>query len=304
MILAAATLFLLVLMRGVTYGGIRHALPIVTLLSVFAGTAAQYAMASPSKRNRIVVAAAFALAAVSSVPVMRPWEYFNEIIGGPGQAYHYFNDEGVDLLQRATEAARYYHAVLEPGREIPLFAYTLGPEVPRYTALKVDWLGRDFQRDESRIESAAFSGTVMINARLLAKMPFWDSAALRDKVPDERFGNLLIFRGPCTCGSLRAQLLYTEALARIFTENPDLPGAERLLRGSIRLDPSPFFIYIDLGNLLLRRRAREDALTTYSEALKRVPGNPAISRSIEEQINRVKSEPLDRVPELRDPFLE
>src|SRR5579872_7276094 len=81
MILAAATLFLLVLMRGVTYGGIRHALPIVTLLSVFAGTAAQYAMASPSKRNRIVVAAAFALAAVSSVPVMRPWEYFNEIIG-------------------------------------------------------------------------------------------------------------------------------------------------------------------------------------------------------------------------------
>jgi tetratricopeptide (TPR) repeat protein len=304
MILVAVILFLVVFMRGVTYGGIRHALPIVALLSVFAGTAAQYAMASNSKRNRIVVAVAFGLAAVSSVPVMRPWEYFNEIIGGPGQAYHYFNDEGVDLLQRGTEAARYYHAVLEPRGEIPLFAYTLGPEVPRYTALKVDRLGRDFQRDESRIESANFSGTVMINARLLAKMPFWDSAALRDKVPDERFGNLLIFRGPCACGSLRAQLLYTEALTRIFTENPDLRGAERLLRESIRLDPSPFFIYIDLGNLLLRRGARENALTTYSEALKRVPGNPAISRSIEEQISRVKSEPLDRVPELRNPFLE
>lgn len=303
-VLAAAVFFLLVLMRGVTYGGIRHALPIVVLLSVFAGTAAQYLMASGSKRNRVVVVVAYAAAALSAVPTMRPWEYFNEIIGGSSRAYRYFNDEGVDLLQRGTEAARYYHTVLEPGGEIPLFAYTLGPEVARYTGLKVDWLGRDFRRDESRIESAGFSGTVMVNARLLAKMPFWDSASLRDRVPDARFGNLLIFRGPCACESLRAQLVYTEALARIFSETPDLPGAERLLRESLRLDPSPFFAYIDLGNLLLKRAARDDALRTYSEALRRVPGNPEISRTIKEQIARVSSEPLDRIPELRDPFLE
>ncbi len=304
MVLAAAIFFLLVLTRGATYGGIRHALPIVVLLSVFAGTAAQYGMASHSNRNRIAVATAFVAASLSAVPVMRPWEYFNEIIGGPSQAYHYFNDEGVDLLQRGTEAARYYHTVLEPAGELPLFAYTLGPEVAKYAGLKVDWLGRDFQRDESRIESADFSGTVMVNARLLAKMPFWDTASLRDRVPDARFGNLLIFRGPCSCESLRAQLVYTDALARIYSEAPDLPGAERLLRESIRLDPSPFFAYIDLGNLLLKRGIRKDALRTYSEALKRVPGNPEISRAIEEQIARVSSEPLDRIPELRDPFLE
>ena len=93
-------------------------------------------------------------------------------------------------------------------------------------------------------------------------------------------------------------------MAKVFSETPDLPGAERLLRESIRLDPSPFFIYIDLGNLLLKRRARDDALRTYSEALRRVPGNPEISRTIEEQIRRISSEPLDRIPELRDPFLE
>jgi tetratricopeptide (TPR) repeat protein len=304
MVLAAAVFFLLVLMRGVTYGGIRHALPIVVLLSVFAGTAAQYAMSSDSKRSRMFAAIAFAAAALSAIPIMRPWEYFNEIIGGPSQAYHYFNDEGVDLLQRGTEAARYYHTILEPTGELPLFAYTLGPEVAKYTALNVDWLGRDFRRDESRIESTDFAGTVMVNARLLAKMPFWDIASLRDRTPDARFGNLLIFRGPCSCESLRGQLVYTGALARIYSETPDLPGAERLLRESIRLDPSPFFAYIDLGNLLLKRGAREDALRTYSEALKRVPGNPEISRAIEEQITRVSSEPLDRIPELRDPFLE
>jgi hypothetical protein len=304
MILGAAIFFLLILMRGITYGGIRHALPIVVLLSVFAGTAAKYGMTSHSRRNRIGVAVAFAAAALSAVPAVRPWEYFNEIIGGSSQAYRYFNDEGVDLLQRGTEAARYYHTVLEPTGELPLFAYTLGPEVAKYTGLKVDWLGRDFKRDERRIESADFSGTIMVNARLLAKMPFWDSASLRHRIPDARFGNLLIFRGRCACESLRAQLVYTEALARIFSEAPDLPGAERLLRESIRLDPSPFFVFIDLGNLLLKRGAREDALRTYSEALKRVPGNPEISRAIEEQIMRVSSEPLDRIPELRDPFLE
>lgn len=303
-VLAAAVLFLLVLMRGATYGGIRHALPVVVLLSVFAGTATLYAFASKSKGLRIFVAIAFVAAAFSAIPVMRPWEYFNELIGGPGKGYRYFNDEGVDLLQRGTEAAKYYHNVLEPAGELPLFAYTLGPEVAKFTALKVDWLGRDFQRDESRIESADFSGTVMVNSRLLAKMPFWDTASLRDRVPDARFGNLLIFRGHCACGSLLAQMVYTEAIERIYSATPDLPGAERLLRQSIHLDPSPFFVYIDLGNLSLKHGAREDALKNYSEALKHVPGDPEISRTLEEQIQRVSTEPLDRVPELRDPFLE
>jgi hypothetical protein len=303
-VIAAVIFFLLVLMRGVTYGGIRHALPILVLLSVFAGTATQYLMVSNLKRYRMFPVIAYAAAALSAVPVMRPWEYFNEIIGRSSQAYRYFNDEGVDLLQRGTEAATYYHTVLEPRGEIPLFAYTLGPEVAKYTGLKVDWLGHDFRRDESRIESANFSGTVMVNARLLAKIPFWDSASLRNRVPDARFGNLLIFRGACGCESLRAQILYTEALARIFSESPDPAGAERLLRESLHLDPSPFFAYIDLGNLLLKRGARADALKTYSEALARVPGNPEIRRAIQAQIARVSSEPIDQIPELRDPFLE
>jgi hypothetical protein len=34
---------------------------------------------------------------------MRPWEYFNEIVGSKN-AYLYFSDEGVDLSQRGNEA--------------------------------------------------------------------------------------------------------------------------------------------------------------------------------------------------------
>jgi len=303
-VLAAIVFFLLVLMGGVTYGGIRHALPVVVLLSIFAGTAAQYAMASKYKRNRIVVVIAFGAAALSAIPVMRPWEYFNEFVGGPSKGYRYFNDEGVDLLQRGAEVATYYHRVLEPNGEVPLLAYVLGPEVAQYTARQVDWLGRDFQRDKARIESAGFSGTVLVNARLLAKMPFWDSASLRDRVPDARFGNLLIFRGPCACGGLLAPVVYTEAEAKIYSETPDLQGAERLLRQSIQIDPSPFFVYIELGNLLLKRDAREGALKMYSEALRRVPDDPETRETIQEQIKRVSSEPLNQVPQLRNPFME
>jgi hypothetical protein len=76
------------------------------------------------------------------------------------------------------------------------------------------------------------------------------------------------------------------------------------LRQSLALDPSAFFAHIELGNLLLRRGARENAAHAYSEALQHAPNDAVLRHSIEEQIKRVSFEPLDRVPELRNPFLE
>ena len=76
------------------------------------------------------------------------------------------------------------------------------------------------------------------------------------------------------------------------------------MRQSIALDPSQFFAEIELGNLLLKRGAREDSVLAYSEALQHVPTDPEFQRLIGEQIERVSSGPLDRVPALRNPFLE
>jgi hypothetical protein len=53
----------------------------------------------------------------------------------------------------------------------------------------------------------------------------------------------------------------------IYAEKPDLETAERLLRQSVSLDPSAFFAFIDLGNVCVKRGAREDALQAYSGAL-------------------------------------
>src|SRR6202044_1689414 len=121
-ILAAAILFLLVLAAGATYAGIRHALPVVVLLSVFAGIFAEQAIASNSKSLQAIAAIAFLLAIVSAVPVMRPWEYFNEFVGTQN-AYKYFSDEGVDLAQRTKELVTYYRQFLKPSGELPFIYY-------------------------------------------------------------------------------------------------------------------------------------------------------------------------------------
>lgn len=122
--------------------------------------------ASNSMFLKAAVATALVAAAASALPVMRPWEYFNEIIGSKKNAYLYFSDEGVDLGQRGKELAEYYHRVLEPSGEVPILYY--GPiGEPEKKARHLDWLGRDAKRDETRRSSPRFSGTVLIDARFL-----------------------------------------------------------------------------------------------------------------------------------------
>jgi hypothetical protein len=302
-VLGAAIFFLLVLIEGVTYAGIRHALPVVVLLAIVGGVGLQFAFSSKSIMLKTVAGASLVIAAASAVPMMRPWEYFNELIGGPSRAYLYFSDEGVDLGQRVKELADYYHRVVEPSGEVPFIFYGPISEVEE-KARRIDWLGQDPKRDQSKLESPVFSGTVMIDARFLGKHPYWDLAPLRNVAPAERFGNLMVFRGTCACGPILASSLYQESLSEIFADKPDWPTAERLLRQSVTLDPTAFFVHIDLGNAYLTLGRRDDSLRAYSDALQYAPNDPALRQPIQMQIQRISSGPPDRIDPLRDPFLE
>jgi len=302
-VLAAAGLFLLVLASGSTYGGIRHALPVVVLLSIVAGVALQSAFSGKSRPLQVVVAVALVAAALAALPVVRPWEYFNQIIGGAGNGYKYFSDEGLDLSQRSRELAAYYHQVLEPAGEIPLIGYPVLE--PERKARGLDWLGRDPERDGARLSSPELNGTVFYSARRLGKRPFWDPAGLRNRVPTARFGDLLVFRGRCDCGPILAPGLYFHALSKIYAEKPDLAAGEQFLRQALSFDASAFFVNIELGNLELKRGSREQALEAYSGALQSAPSNdPEMRGLIEEQIQRVSSQPLNKIPDLRNPLLE
>ena len=302
-VLAAVALFMLVLISGSTYAGIRHALPAVVLLAIVGGVGMQFAFSSNSTPWKVAAGAALAIAAACALPVMRPWEYFNEFIGGPGRAYLYFSDEGVDLGQRVKELAAYYHRAVEPSGEVPFIFYGPISEVEE-RARGIDWLGRGPDRDQSRLESATFSGTVIVDARFLGKHPFWDNAALRSATPAARFGNLMVFRGACACGPILAGSLYQESLSEIFAEKPDWAAAQRLLQESVALDPSAFFVHIELANVYLTQGRRDRALQAYSDALRYAPSGPAFRQPIQAQIRKISSEPADCIDALRDPFLE
>jgi hypothetical protein len=64
------------------------------------------------------------------------------------------------------------------------------------------------------------------------------------------------------------------------------------------------FAHIELGNLLLKRGAREGASLAYSEALRHAANDPDLRRSIEVPSQTGVSESLGQVPELRNPLLE
>ena len=301
-VLAAVALFLLVLISGSTYAGIRHALPEVVLLAIIGGVGLQFVFSSDSAAWKIAGGIAITIAVISALPVMCPWEYFNEFIG-PSRAYLYFSDEGVDLGQRVKELAAYYHRAVEPTGEVPFIFYGPISEVEE-RARGIDWLGRDPGRDLPRLESATFCGTVIVDARFLGKFPFWDNAGLRSETPAARFGNLMIFRGTCACGHILAGSLYQESLSEIFAEKPDWTSAQRLLEESVALDPSAFFVHIELANVYLAQGQRDRALQSYSDALKYSPDSPQLRLPILAQIQKVSSGSAGRIDPLRDPFLE
>jgi hypothetical protein len=302
-VVAAVALFMLVLIAGSTYAGIRHALSVVVLLAIVGGAGLQFAFSSNSAAWKVAGGVAAAIAAISALPVMRPWEYFNEFVGGAGRAYRYFSDEGVDLGQRVKELATYYHRAVEPPGEVPFIFYGPISEVEE-KARRIDWLGRDAKRDQSRLEAATFSGTVIVDARFVGKHPFWDNAALRSATPAVRFGNLMVFRGTCACGPILAGSLYQESLSEIFAEKPDWAAAQRLLQESVTLDPSAFFVHIELANVYLTQGQRDRALQAYCDALKYAPADPALRQPIQAQIQKISSGPAGRIDPLRDPFLE
>ena len=299
---AALAVYLFVLARGSSYGGIRHGLPALVMLSVFGGVAITTLSQSPLRLLRGFAVVAIAAAAVSAMPANRPWEYFNELVGGSKNGYRYFNDEGVDLWQRGAEMADYYHSYLEPKGEVPYVFY--GSNDPELIVRKMDWIGKDPERDEIRQRTSPCTGTIFVKANLATPQPFWYSRQFWETPPTERRGNLLIYRGTYDCGANLAPNVYFNAENKIHAEKPDYSEAERLMRMAIALDPTAYFEQVELGNLCLRRGARDEALKAYESALENRTTDNDTRQRLREQTKRVSSEPLDKVPELRNPFIE
>jgi 4-amino-4-deoxy-L-arabinose transferase-like glycosyltransferase len=301
-VLGVALLFLLVLSGGATYGGVRHALPVVALLSVFAGISLAVAMESQGPTEKIVVTLAILAACASALPRMRPWGYFNEFAGGPANAYRYFVDEGLNLGQGTKELAKYAHRELQPeGERLVCWYWDSETE---FKARGVDCFGSDPKHDEPREELPTLTGTIFVWPGDFAPRPYWDFSALRKATPAARFGNAFVFRGTFYLPGLAASSMYWRGIAKLYGEKPDEAAAEKAFLRSVELDPTAYFVHIQLGNLYLKRGIRDRALEAYSNALKFVGKDSEFRSQIREQIRRVSAGSLGSVVPLRDPFME
>jgi len=301
-ILASSLLFLLVLAQGSTYAGVRHAMPVVALMAIFTGLFVQRALTSTSPRLKAIVLAGYVLAGVSALPVLRPWEYFNEFVGGAKNAHKYFDDEGVDLGQRTKEIADYYSKFLKPSGELATLICVSSDE--EFKGRDIDFLGRDMKRDLPRLGQPEMSGTIFVDSILLSPNAFWDRRTLREAKPVARFGNLFVYHGTFFSPADAAAALYFHGIAKVYSEKPDLVVAEESFRKSLEMDSTAFFVDIELGNVLLKRGARDEALRAYKEALKNAPEDPFFRQPIEKQIGRFSMPVSGEIPALRDPFLE
>jgi len=300
-----AVIILFFLARGSTYAGVRHALPLLPLCALFAGFAIYYLV---SVRSRALLAAAgicTVAAGVSAVPVMRPWEYFNEFAGGPSGSHRYFSDEGTDLGLRLKEISYYYEQNLKPNGEIPYMIYFSSHEERKARGL--DWVGKDPERDAQRMASETIEGTIIIGAEDLAPKLWWDiGQPLRDAEPVARLGNVFVFRGTFPRPkAARARVFWFRAMyTKLYVPKPDVPAGIALLSQSAELDPTAFCVSLELGNQYLKLGRRDDALRAYELAYQHAPRSDGISELLGQQVERLKDPANEDLLPIRNPGVE
>lgn len=289
-----SAVFLFFLMRGASYAGIRHALPLLPPLASVAGIGCAEFITRRSRLGMIVAGVAIVAAVVSAVPRIRPWEYYNEAFGGPDGAYRHFSDEGIDVGQRTKDLARYCKEQLEPRGIKPYVLYAISPQEEKSRGLKIR-SNRSDDLDDGN-DDPHITGTFLVQAKAILRNE--GIRALRDTNPSGRIGNLLMYTGTFNLPPLRSEPLRRKADRLLHSDKPD--RAEKYLLRLIKLEPRSTPTYVELGNINLRRRSLPEAIRYYSMA-EGTAQNPEMKATLHQQLallNRGGSEARPvRVPE-------
>jgi hypothetical protein len=293
-LLMLAFVFLLALARGVSYAGVRHALPVLVVLGVFGGMVSSWGWFSGSRLARILVVVALLIGAISAVPRVRPWEYFNEVAGGPGRAYLHFGDEGVDMGQRTRDIVRYYHEHLYPSGDVPYLLYPMAGSEQKRRGVRTQ------ASNDGEEKSLDVAGTFLVTSTVIFQDPRYES--FRQASPVDRIGNLLIYRGTFHLPWLRETKLLLRARRFLAMSQPDFDQVQEALSEVLTINPNNFGALLQMGNLKLRRGERDEAVKFYSRAREQVSENAGVSAALARQIARLTSnEPIERIPQVRDP---
>lgn len=301
LLLLAVTQLVILARSGADYAGVRHALTVYFVMAILGGFAVRHLLRVRARTIGFVILGLSLAACFPALAVERPWEYHNILVGGTGQAYRYFRNDGIDVGQRDKEIADYCHRKLEPSGEVPYLIYYrsfIKPDLVEYRHLKVRALD-DPESDD--LPPTTISGTLLTLASAAAPAIWSDYKALRDAQPVDRIGNMLVYRGTFYLPNARADALVDRA-DKLLGDPPRFPEIEDILREGLVLRPNDYGAWMLLGNLHLLRGERELAAAAYQKARDAVPPSP-VRQLFEEQIRLVSSQ-ANFVTLMRDPSIE
>ncbi len=301
LLLLAVTLLVILARSGADYAGVRHALTVYFVMAILGGFAVRYLLRVRARTIGFVTLGLSLAACFPALAVERPWEYHNILVGGTGQAYRYFRNDGIDLGQRDKEIADYCHRKLEPSGEVPYLIYYrsfVKPDLIDYRHLKVKAL----DAASNDLPPTTISGTLLAIPGAVAPAIWSDYKALRDAQPVDRIGNILVYRGTFYLPNARADALFDRADKLLGEPKPCFPEIEDLLRECLVLRANDYGAWMLLGNLHLLQGERELAVAAYQKARDAVPPSP-VRQLFEEQIRLVSTRPNFVTP-MRDPGIE
>ncbi|MEO5629587.1 MAG: hypothetical protein ABIQ62_07455, partial [Thermomonas sp.] len=290
------------------WGGVRHALPVLVGLAVFAGGAVAIAWQQRSRPLLAGVAALYLLAAAMTLREPRLWEYHNELVGGSAGAYRYFGNEGLDLGQRFHEVRAFHDRVIAASGE-PLYVdYWMGEQQIR--AAKLQYRRRVASLDDTNV-SGHYRGWFIYPMTDTLPWPQWDwdpKIVFKDMRLVARFGFVGIWHGEMNRPQTRAGSLYGKVKDYIYKENgTDWKLVADRLEEVVGQLPQKVDAGVELGNAYVRLGRHGEAIAAYRRLLTqdKVPVEPGIAAQLKAQIARVEAAADDEaVAPMRNPWLE
>lgn len=307
MIAAMSTAHLLTLAQSQgTYGGIRHALPLVLTLAVVAGAGVGLAWQTRSRWLQAASIGLLMLATITTIREPRVWEFHNTLAGGSSNAWRQFGNEGLSLGQRSVEFRDFYHRVIKPSGE-PVYMNTwisesqlLGYGMPK---------GNYVQDLNDTNTAGDYAGWFVYDS--WAHMPDperqWDPIEVfRGQKLVQRLGTLEIWHGTQHLPRMRASSVYHRVMEFIYRDGKqDWPlVATRLAEVNAQL-PYHVGAGVELGNARLRMGDRDGARDTYQRLLVTADSqlDPLTRTTLQRQVEALANGKQDVAP-LRNPWME
>ncbi len=305
-----AALHLAALMAGQgTYGGVRHALPLLVLLALPAGALVALAWQQRRAAIRVAALAPLALALLMTIGEPRLWEYHNELAGGSDGAYRQFGNEGLDLGQRWPEIRAFHDEVIAPEGATLYSDYWFMEE--QAIAAGVNYRRKVSSIDDRNIQGV-YQGYFLYPADMTLPWPDWGwdpAVALRGLEPVARFGHVFVYKGRRVDPKSRAAALNQKVLEHLYEEGG---GRDDVVARRLEevLEQLPYHVgaAIELGNARLRLGDADAAREAYRMPLlqDKAPVEALVKAQLESRIAELSDPEVaaDALPPLRNPWME